>query len=52
VKDVIFVALIVAFFVLSVLLVRFCDWLIGPADASSTDAADPEVEDATERQAA
>ncbi len=37
VSDVVFVAIIVVFFALSVMLVRFCDWLIGPADASSTD---------------
>jgi hypothetical protein len=38
VSDVVFVAIMVVFFGLAVLLVRFCDWLIGPAESSSTDA--------------
>ena len=38
VSDVVFVLIMVVFFALSVLLVRFCDWLIGPGDVLSTDS--------------
>jgi hypothetical protein len=41
-EDVIYVAIIVVFFGLSVLLVRFCDWLIGEAEIENTELADTE----------
>jgi hypothetical protein len=41
-QDVVYVAIIVAFFGLSVLLVRFCDWLIG---APELELAEPAVDD-------
>ena len=41
-EDVIYVAIIVVFFGLSVLLVRFCDWLIGAPDVESTEIEDTE----------
>jgi hypothetical protein len=41
-EDVVYVAIIVAFFGLSVLLVRFCDWLIGTPEVESTDIEDTE----------
>ena len=41
-KDVVYVAIIVAFFGLSVLLVRFCDWLIGAPEVASTDVEQDE----------
>ena len=45
--DVVYVALIVAFFGLAVLLVRFCDWLIG-----APEVANPDTEQAEELLAA
>jgi hypothetical protein len=44
-SDIVFLAILAAFFGLAVLFVRACDWLIGPAEAlpdSDADAADAE----------
>jgi hypothetical protein len=41
-QDVVYVAVIVAFFGLSVLLVRFCDWLIGAPEQEITDTEEHE----------
>ena len=41
-EDVVYVAIIVAFFGLAVLLVRFCDWLIGEPEVENTDTEDNE----------
>ena len=38
-QDVVYVAIIVAFFGLSVLLVRFCDWLIGEPEPRGSDSS-------------
>ena len=41
-QDVIYVAIIVVFFGASVLLVRFCDWLIGTPELEISDCEDTE----------
>ncbi len=44
-QDIVFVTVIVGFFALCVLFVRFCDWLIGPQEQASSDRlVDQELE--------
>ena len=38
-SDIVFLAILTAFFGLAVLFVRACDWLIGPAAAPADDDA-------------
>lgn len=47
-RDVLYVALMAAFFVAAMGFVRVCDWLIGPDEAGS--AAEPDA-DASGREA-
>jgi hypothetical protein len=51
-NDVTFVVILIAFFALSVLFVRACDWLIGSDEAALGELADHATEAEPETRAA